>query len=201
MELTGTWVEHPRYGRQFKAVSARLILPTTLLGIERFLASGIIRGIGATMAHRIVQRFGEDTLTVLNERPEELLKVPGIGKKSYKMISESYAETIAVRQAMVFLQQYGVSATLAQKISARYGEHTQELIRQNPYRLCEDIEGIGFQTADRIGMALGIAPESPERASAALHYVLQDASASAGHIYLPREQLIGRAVSLLRVPQ
>lgn len=115
------------------------------------------------------------------------------------MIAESYAETISIREAMVFLQQYGVSATLAQKISARYGDRTQELIRQNPYRLCEDIEGIGFHTADRIGAALGIGQDSPERISAALYFVMQDASASAGHIYLPRSELLSRAVNLLKL--
>lgn len=129
------------------------------------------------------------------------MKVSGIGKKSYKTIAENYAATVSIREAMVFLQQYGVSATLAQRISMRYAERTRELIRQNPYRLCEDIEGIGFQTADRIAAAMGIAQDSPERAAAGLHYVLQDAVLSAGHIYLPEGELLHRALQLLRVEE
>ena len=145
--------------------------------------------------------FGEETLTILSEHPERLQDVPGMGRKRWKQIAENYQEQAGAREAMVFLQSYGIPATLAVRISKLYGDRTPQVIREDPYRLCEDLEGVGFQTADRIGMALGIAPDSDGRIRSALKYILQDAAAGMGHCYLPRLELLRHAVSLLRVEE
>ena len=197
--LTGDWVEHPQYGRQLKCSACAIRTPTTLLGIERYLGSGLIRGVGPTTAKLIVQTFGEDTLTVLSEHPERLQEVPKMGRKRWKMIAESFLEQQRAREAMVFLQSYGIPANLSVKISRLYGESTPDVIRANPYRLCEDIEGVGFLTADRIGTALGIAPDSEFRIQSALRYVLREMAGAMGHVYMPREELIERTAGMLRV--
>ncbi len=199
--FTGEWIEHKTYGRQFRCVSCEIRVPTTLLGIERFLGSGLVRGVGPSTAVLIVRHFGADTMTVLSEHPERLTEVPGIGKKRCAMITESFREHQNARRAMVFLQSYGIPAPLAVKISKYYGDQTPEIIREDPYRLCDDLEGVGFRTADRIGIALGVAPDSASRVSCALNYILREAAASSGHIYLPEEELCGAAASLLQVPR
>ncbi len=195
--FTGVWVEHPRFGRQFKAERVEVKKPTTLLGIERYLGSGLIRGIGPSTARAIVSVFGEETLEVLSEHPERLQEVPGMGKKRWKQVAENFKEQNAQRDALIFLQSYGLTSTLAVKVAKQYGERTREVVQHNPYQLCRDIDGVGFQTADRIAMALGLPQQSPYRIQAALKYVLQDAAAGQGHIYLPREDMIRRAAVLL----
>ncbi|MGN1367889.1 MAG: ATP-dependent RecD-like DNA helicase [Aristaeellaceae bacterium] len=197
--FTGEWISHPQYGRQLKCTSVALQKPTTLLGIERYLGSGMIHGVGPSTAKMIVAHFGEETLTVLSEHPERLQEVPKMGRKRWKQIAEAYREQEGARTAMVFLQSYGIPATLSIKISKLYGDRTPALIRENPYRLCEDIDGVGFLTADRIGTSLGVAPDSEGRICAALKYLLKDAAAAQGHLYLPRGELLSRAVQLLRV--
>lgn len=197
--FTGEWIAHPQYGRQLKCTAVALQKPTTLLGIERYLGSGVIHGVGPSTARMIVQHFGEETLTVLSEHPERLQEVPKMGRKRWKQIAESYREQAGAREAMVFLQSYGIPAALSVKISKLYGERTPAVIRENPYRLCEDLEGVGFLTADRIGTALGVPPDSEGRICAALKYILKDMAAAQGHIYLPRAELIARAAQLLRV--
>ena len=197
--FTGDWVEHPQYGRQLKCTGCTLQMPTTLLGIERYLGSGLIHGVGPSTAKLIVKHFGEETLTVLSEHPERLQEVPKMGKKRWKQIAEAFREQQGAREAMVFLQSYGIPATLAVKISKLYGDRTPAIIRENPYRLCEDLEGVGFLTADRIGTALGVPPDSEGRIMSALKYVLKESAASQGHIYLPRQELTNRAAQLLRI--
>ena len=197
--FTGEWIAHPQYGRQLKCTAVELKKPTTLLGIERYLGSGIIRGVGPSTAKMIVAHFGEDTLTVLSEHPEMLQEIPKMGKKRWQQIAAAYREQEGARTAMVFLQTYGIPATLSLKISKLYGDRTPALIRENPYRLCEDIDGVGFLTADRIGTALGVPPDSEGRICAALKYILKDAAAAQGHLYLPRGELLSRAAQLLRV--
>lgn len=197
--FTGEWISHPQYGRQLKCTAVALQKPTTLLGIERYLGSGVIHGVGPSTAKKIVEHFGEETLTILSEHPERLQEVPKMGKKRWRQIAESYREQAGAREAMVFLQTYGIPAALSVKISKLYGERTPAVIRENPYRLCEDLDGVGFLTADRIGTALGVPPDSEGRICAALKYILKDMAASQGHIYLPRNELIGRASQLLRV--
>ena len=199
--LTGDWVEHPQYGRQLRCTGCAVQTPTTLLGIERYLGSGLIHGVGPTTAKLIVRHFGEETLTVLSEHPERLQEVPKMGKKRWKLIAESFREQQKAREAMVFLQSYGIPANLSVKISRLYGESTPEVIRANPYRLCEDLEGVGFLTADRIGTALGIAPESEFRIQSALRYVLREMAGAMGHVYMPRGELIERTAGLLRIEQ
>ena len=196
--FTGEWIEHPQYGRQLKCTGCALQKPTTLLGIERYLGSGLIRGVGPSTAKMIVRYFGEETLTVLSEHPERLQEVPKMGKKRWMQIAEAYREQQGAREAMVFLQSYGIPATLSVKISKLYGDRTPAVIRENPYRLCEDLEGVGFLTADRIGAALGVAPDSEARIASALKYILKDAAAGQGHVYLPEAELIARGVQLLR---
>ena len=199
--FTGEWTEHRSYGRQFRCVSCEIQTPTTLLGIERYLGSGLIRGIGPATATLIVRHFGEDTLTVLSGHPERLTEIPGIGPKRMALITESFREHQGARQAMIFLQSYGIPAALAVRIGRFYGDRTPEIVRQDPYRLCDDLEGVGFRTADRIGIALGVAPDSDSRVRCAMKYVLREAAASAGHVYLPEDELCGASASLLQVPR
>ena len=198
--FTGEWIEHRTYGRQFSCRACELKVPTTLLGIERYLGSGLIHGVGPSTATLIVEAFGEDTLTVLSEHPERLTEVKGIGKKRAAMIAESFLEQQSARRAMVFLQSYGISPALAVKISRFYGEQTPEIVREDPYRLCDDLEGVGFRTADRIGLSLGIPPDSDSRIRCAMKYILRDAASSSGHVYLPEKELCASASSLLQVP-
>lgn len=197
LRITGDWTEHPVYGRQIKVQIIEIEKPTTLSGIEKYLSSGMIRGIGPATAKLLIRAFGEETLDVLYSQPEKLLDVPGIGQKRAQMIQESYAEQAQQREAMVFLQSYGVTPALAVKIYKRYGENVRQVITRNPYRLVEDVEGIGFKTADRIASSLGIEQSSEYRLSAGVKYTLSEATAGAGHCYLPRPELALAARRLL----
>lgn len=197
--LEGGWTEHPQYGKQWKATACEIQKPTTLLGIERYLGSGLIHGVGPATAKLLVSAFGKLTLDVLSEHPERLTEVPGIGKKRARQIGDSFREQYAAREAMVFLQSYGVSPSLAVKISRVYGADAQRKIRENPYRLMDDIEGVGFLTADRIALSLGIPPDSEYRLRSGLKYVLMEAAAGEGHTYLPRSRLLNAAAKALRV--
>ena len=138
--FTGSWVEHPSYGRQFKCASCEVRLPTTLLGIERYLAGGAVRGVGPSTAKLIVEHFGEETMAILADYPHRLTEIPGIGPKRARMIAESFAEQQGTRQAIIFLQSYGIPAPLAVKISQHYGDRTREVVQRNPYQLCDDLE-------------------------------------------------------------
>ncbi len=197
LRITGDWVEHPIYGKQIKVSTCEIEKPTTLSGIEKYLSSGMIRGIGPATAKLLIKAFGEETLDVLYSDPERLLDVPGIGPKRAKMIMESYAEQAQQREAMVFLQSYGVTPNLAVKIFKQYGENVKEVIRRNPYRLVEDVEGIGFKTADKIAASLGIEPDSEYRLSAGVKHTLAEATNGMGHCYLPRPELAAYAQRLL----
>ncbi len=197
--FTGEWVEHKSYGRQFKCVSCEIQMPTTLLGIERYLASGAIRGVKSATARQIVEHFGEETMSVLAEHPHRLTEIPGIGPKRAAMIAESFAEQQTVRQAIIFLQSYGIPASLAIRISQHYGDRTREVVRTDPYRLCDDLEGVGFRTADRIGIALGAAMDGENRIRCGLKYLLREAAAGQGHCYLPEEELLRQGTGLLQV--
>ena len=162
LKITGDWVEHPIYGKQIKVSHCEIEKPTTLSGIEKYLSSGMIRGIGPATAKLLIKAFGEETLDVLYSDPQRLLDVPGIGPKRAQMIMESYAEQAQQREAMVFLQSYGVTPNLAVKIFKRYGENVKQVIHQNPYRLVEDIEGVGLiATLNVIGIPFEIPPFIP----------------------------------------
>src|SRR3954467_13766647 len=156
LRLVGRWGSHPRYGRQFEVDSFTTVLPATIQGIERYLGSGLIKGIGPRMAARIVERFGADTLRVIEEEPGRLIEVPGLGPKRTGMIGAAWEEQKAIKEVMVFLQGVGVSTSLAVRIYKQYGDAATSVVRHEPYRLASDVWGIGFRTADTIARAVGI---------------------------------------------
>ena len=198
VELGGSWGEHAKFGRQFRAESCQSIKPSTADGVERFLASGAVRGIGKTMAARIVEHFGTETLDVLALSPHRLTEISGIGKKKADAIGMSYAELSDMRELMVFLESHGVSANYAPKLQAQYGATAIKRIQENPYSLANDITGIGFRTADKIALAIGMDGSCEERIKAGLEYALNQA-ASAGHTCVPEELLLKETVRLLQI--
>ncbi len=200
VRLTGAWEEDRKYGKQFRAVSYLSLLPETLAGIERYLGSGLVPGIGPVMAGRLVAKFGLDTLEVIDNEPAKLGAVRGIGPKRSQQIRQAWREQRAVRDAMVFLQGHGLTASHAIKVCRTYGESAVQVVKRNPFRLAEDIFGIGFGTADRIAGSLGIPQDAPERAQAGLLFVLGQA-AEQGHVFLPRERLLELTRELLAVDE
>lgn len=200
IRATGQWVQHARFGRQFAVQGYESVEPSTEQGMERFLASGAVKGIGKTMAARIVEHFGKDTLTVLAETPERLTEVAGIGAAKAKTIGESYAELSEMRELLLFLETHELSGNYAGRIAAAYGFEAIPLIKQNPYRLMTDIDGIGFKTADRLALSLGFERDAKLRLAAGLDYALSQASGS-GHTCLPEEELTAVAARLLQVEE
>ncbi len=198
VELRGQWGTHPQYGKQFLVSDMRSVLPATVAGIEKFLGSGLIKGVGPVTAKRIVDHFGAETLEVIDNQPQRLAEVGGVGRKRVRMINAGWAEKKAVKEVMIFLQGHGVNTGLAGKIYKRYGDSAIETVQRNPYRLSEDIYGIGFLTADRIGRALGVVEDAPQRVAAGVEYALNRAR-DEGHVYLPSGELIGKADELLNV--
>ncbi len=198
LRLKGKWIEHPRFGRQFKIEEYETHAPVTVEGIERYLGSGLIRGIGRRMARRIVQAFGEETLEVMDQRPGKLAEVEGIGRKRIEAIREAWEEQKEIRQVMVFLQSYGAGPALAARIYRKYGDHSISVVRENPYRLAFDVFGIGFLTADRIAQKIGFALDSSARAEAGVIHVLQECVAE-GHVYYPRIPLVQRCQKILQI--
>src|SRR5947208_11629789 len=199
LRLVGRWGSHPRYGRQFEVHSFTTVLPATIQGIERYLGSGLIKGIGPRMAARIVAHLGADTLRVIEEEPGRLVEVPGLGPKHTAMIGAAWEEQKAIKEVMIFLQGVGVSTSLAVRIFKKYGDASISIVSNEPYRLASDVWGIGFRTADTIAQAVGIPHDSPQRIAAGLQYTLSEA-ADAGHCYLPEPNLIGDAATILQVP-
>ncbi|MCG8457497.1 MAG: ATP-dependent RecD-like DNA helicase, partial [Holophagales bacterium] len=199
LRLEGRWVKDPRYGKQLEVARFETSKPSTYLGIERYLASGLVEGIGPAMARRLVKTFGLETLDIIDGQPERLREVPGIGKVRSRRIRQAWKRQHHVRELMVFLQGPGVSATHAAKIPERYGEEAMAVVSATPHRLARDIFGIGFLTADRIARDLGLSPDSPERAAAGLLHVLEEAAAK-GHLYLGERELIHSTVELLELP-
>ncbi len=198
VELRGEWTSHTQYGRQFKVDDFRTIMPATTAGIEKYLGSGLIKGIGPVTATRIVRRFGKDTLRVIDEEPDRLSEALGVGKKRVDLIKAAWIEQRQIKEVMLFLQSHGVSTTLAVKIYKQYGDGAIGVVKTDPYRLQRDIYGIGFKTADRIAQALGIPHDSPERVAAGVAYVLGE-KADEGHVFTPRPDLVAEAASLLDV--
>ena len=197
LTIVGEWVDHRVYGRQIKVQTLLVEQPTTLDAIERYLGSGIIRGIRETTARQIVQHFGDETMNVLSQNPERLLEISGIGPKRAQMIYDSYEEHALQRSIMLFLHQYQISPALAAKIIKRYGDSTQRLLQENPYRLVEDIEGVGFRTADRIAASMGVERTGEYRLSSGIRYVLATAAQNSGHCYLPRSELVNESSRIL----
>ncbi len=196
LRLSGSWLNDPKYGRQFRVASYATVIPANLGGIEKYLGSGLIRGVGKVMAARMVAAFGLETLDVIENHPERLKEVEGIGPKRRQEIARAWAEQREIKEVMIFLQSHGVSTHYAIKIYKAYGAHATQLVRDNPYRLAADIHGIGFQSADKIARALGIPPDAPQRIEAGTLYLL-GAAADRGHIYLPRQALGEEAEKLL----
>ena len=202
VELEGAFVTHPRYGRQFKASSAKTLAPATLAAIEGYLGSGVIKGVGASTAHAIVAHFGMDTLSVLDEQPERLTEIPGIGKKRGALIAASYRDNRQMRDVMLALEPYGVTVNQAWKLYRIYGEGCIARIEENPYQIIADVDGIGFVTADRIAQNVsGFSFDSPARLRAGLLYALAQGCGEYGHTYLPRASLLDYAQRLLGVGQ
>ncbi len=198
LEMRGEWVNHPKYGPQFRVHDYRSAAPSTITGIRKYLGSGLIRGIGPKIAERIVDEFGPQTLDVIEERVEDLARVEGIGKKRVESIRRAWADQKEIREVMLFLQSHGVSSGYATKIFKHYGRAAIATVQENPYRLAMDIFGIGFLTADRIAEKLGITPDSPLRLAAGAIYTLHQL-ADEGHVYYPYEPLIERCREILSV--
>jgi exodeoxyribonuclease V alpha subunit len=198
LRLTGWWVQDRKYGEQFRVVSFATVKPATLVGIEKYLGSGLVKGVGPAMARRLVQHFGLETLDIIDSKPERLAEVKGFGEKRRKLLRETWAEQRDIRQVMVFLQSHEVPASFAVKVYKQYGARAVDVVRDNPYRLAIDVHGIGFRTADRIARLLGVPPDSPKRAEAGVLHVLREFSED-GHLYAPREKLTARTVEMLEV--
>ncbi len=200
IKIEGEWVIHPTFGQQVKIKSCEEILPSNIEGIERYLSSGLIPGIGPVTAKNIVKKFGEDSLDIIEMNPGKLKEVDGIGEKKAFAISEAFKEQRELKNVMVFLQTYGVSTAYGIKIFKKYGQNTINTVRENPYKLCEDISGIGFKTADRIARNLGMPLNSIERAKAGIKYILYSFTAN-GHTYLPMKNLLFESKRLLNIPE
>ena len=198
LKMSGEWVNHPKYGEQFKIVHCKTAVPASVYGIQKYLGSGLIKGIGPVMAKRIVARFGKDTLDVIENDIETLAEVEGIGQKRIRMVRKAWDDQKEIREVMLFLQTHGVSSGYATKIFKQYGNRSIEVVKKNPYRLATDIFGIGFITADSIADKLGFAKDSELRAEAGILYVLNQLSDD-GHVFYPYEPLIKKCEEVLGV--
>ena len=198
LRVTGKWVVDKRFGEQFKVESYLSITPSTLSGIERYLGSGLIKGMGPVMARRLVEEFGLETLDIIEHEPDRLLEIEGIGKVRLERIRQAWKQQKGIKDVMIFLQSYGISAGFATKIYKEYQNKTIPIIKENPYRLATDVYGIGFKTADKIAQNLGIDPKSQIRAEAGILYILTEFTEE-GHVYYPKSELVEKAISALEV--
>lgn len=196
VKVEGDWIYHPTYGEQLNFNSIEIVVPSTLKGIENYLASGLIPHIGPKTAKGIVEEFGLDSLEVIQYNPEKLKRIKGIGEKKLEKIVGAYEEQREIRDTMVFLQQYDIGVNQGIKIYKKYGKETVGVIKENPYKLSEDVYGIGFRTADNIASKMGVNKESPYRIEAGIKYIIMSAAGN-GHCYLPETQLIKEALRLL----
>lgn len=199
--LSGNWTNHAKYGKQFAITSYETHLPESEVGIEQYLSSGLIKGIGPSLAERIVETFGKQTLDVLNHHPEKLLQVEGIGRKKYAAISTALSAMKDMQETMVFLKSHGITTGTAIRLYKTYGNVVREILRTNPYQIIDDVSGIGFQTADEIAKKMGVKEESIYRLTAGVRYVLDDACRAGGHCFLPQDELAERSASLLYVDE
>ncbi|WP_417182938.1 ATP-dependent RecD-like DNA helicase [Blautia sp.] len=198
IEAEGSFIQHPVYGKQFQAVRLTEKMPEDAMAMERYLGSGTIKGIGAALAGRIVRHFGSDTLRIVEEEPERLAEIKGISEKKAHEIAIQIAEKSEMRKVMMFLQKYGISLNLGAKIYQKYGDSVYSVLQENPYRLADDISGVGFKIADEIAYRIGIHTDSDYRIKSGLSYTLLQAGGE-GHVYLPKEELFKRAEQLLGV--
>ena len=199
--IEGEWTEHRDYGKQLKASSFEILKPTTKSGIERYLASGIIKGVGPATAKLLVKTFGNETLEILENHPDRLIEIDGIGPKRARQIAESYQMQRESRMIMVYLAGFGLTPAMSLKIYNRYKENTKAIIDRDPYRLIEDIGGIGFRSADAIALSMGFQKNDEKRLRSGIQYVLSDAENNFGHTYLPYTHLVQEASGLLEVPK
>ncbi|WP_276836937.1 ATP-dependent RecD-like DNA helicase [Megasphaera stantonii] len=200
IEIMGRWTQHKKYGRQMAASAWKRLVPDTADGIERFLASGAVKGIGPSLARRIVSAFGSQTMAVMEKEPKRLLEIEGIGAKKLAVITESFYEEKQVNDLALDLETHGVSGRYAARLVQKYGEEALYVLTEEPYRMIAEIDGIGFKTADQIALAYGMDPQSPERLAAGLTYVLQDMTQN-GHVCIPDRELVYRASLILRAEQ
>ena len=198
VEVTGSYIQHHIYGKQFQASTMVEKMPEDALAIERYLGSGSIKGIGAALAGRIVRHFGKDTLRIVEDEPERLAEVKGISEKKAREIAAQIEEKSDMRKAMMFLQKYGISLNLGAKIYQKYGDSVYSVLQENPYRLAEDISGVGFKIADEIAYRIGIHTDSDYRIRSGMLYTLLQATGE-GHVYLPKEEFFARSSRLLGV--
>lgn len=198
--LSGEWVSHPRHGHQFRIESFESSLPSSVHGIRKYLGSGLIPGIGKTYAAKIVGHFGVETLEVISNKSSRLREVPGIGRERARKIKQGWEEHRAFREVMIFLQTYGVSASKCLRLVKRYGESTEKKLRSDPYTLADEIDGIGFRTADQIAVNLGLPSDGPARVAAGLSFCLQQA-ADEGHTAMARGDLLSQAAGILGLPR
>lgn len=198
LKITGSWVNHSQFGKQFKVEECEEILPTSKDGIEKYLSSGIIQGIGPVTAKKIVNKFGEDTLNILDNNIERLKEIEGIGKKKLETIIESYREQRELKNITIFLQTHGLSVNQCLKIYKKYGASSIDTVKNNPYILCDEISGIGFKTSDKIARSLGIEIDSPFRIQSGIRYVINEFCAN-GHTFMPKDELIKEASNVLTV--
>ncbi|KMT23383.1 ATP-dependent RecD-like DNA helicase [Clostridium cylindrosporum] len=198
VHIKGEWTYHKSFGKQIKVDSFEEILPTTLEGVEKYLASGLINGIGPVTAKKIIKAFGEKALDIIEMNPERLTEVEGIGSRKAKKIGESLKEQRELKEIMIFLQSHGITPSYGIKIFKKYGAASITVLRENPYSLCEDIQGIGFKTADKIAKSLGMNVNSPFRIASGIKYVLSTAVGN-GHVYLPKEECIKKSAAELKV--
>lgn len=198
LRLSGEWIEDRRFGKQFKVASFITVQPSSVLGMEKYLGSGLVRGIGKVMAGRLVRRFGARTFEVIEQQPHRITEVEGIGPKRKSQIIEAWEEQRAIKDVMLFLHSHGVTTAFAVKIYKQYGDKAISVVQQNPYRLALDIFGVGFLTADRIALNIGVAQKSPQRAEAGVVHILGEL-ADQGHVYCPRGALVEQAEAMLEI--
>ena len=198
--LEGEWLTHKQYGRQFKISSYQMVYPSSVEGMRRYLGSGLIKGVGPVTAKRIVNHFAEETLQVIEQEPDRLTEVEGLGAKRARLIVKAWEAQREIHNVMLFLQTHGVGTGFAVKIWKRYGQEAVSMIQENPYRLATEVWGIGFQTADEIAQKMGVETFSEKRICAGIQHVLNEAADKNGDVYLPREALIEKCVEALEVP-
>lgn len=198
--IKGFWSSNPKYGRQFEAKEWEEALPASIYGIEKYLGSGLIKGIGPVYAKKIVNLFKENTLQVIEEEPDRIIEVPGIGKKRVEMIKKAWQDQKEIKNIMIFLQSYGVSTSFGSRIYKCYGNESIDIVKENPYKLADDIYGIGFKTADGIASKLGIEKDSYKRCRAGIFYTLSQLSEE-GHCFATTEQLVAKCVEILEIEE
>lgn len=201
VRLDGDWTRHPQFGERFRASRVEVAIPTQPDGIRKYLASGLVPGIGKELAARIVRRFGAETLSIIDSEPERLREVEGIGKKRLASLLARIRAERASRDALVFLQSHGLTTAQAQRVREKYGNGLVEAVRAEPYRLADEVFGIGFKTADKLALSIGVPPDSAERAAAAVLHVLAEAAEKAGHVYLPHDELVALVRRLVPAEQ